>query len=221
MKFAVLFAALAAASADSAALAQETAPPKEDPAAAMSRPERLLAHARDLQAKEGCGAAAPSYRVIAAFGEGYEIAQYELGDCLLKVTGATDAEAALYREEALFWLRRAAYAGNARAQHRLATALSGAELGGAPEVTPAPEEALGWALIYTDNSDRDLYGLAPIYPEILDHLAASLTEEQRERAEKFAADFDEIKMPLFTPPAMQRGEGERRRKGEFKQRRRR
>lgn len=176
--------------------------------AGVNQPAAILAHARDEQAKQGCAAAIPSYRVVAGFGEGYEIAQYELGQCLLTAEGSGPAETALYREESLFWLRRAAWAGDPRAQGRLAFILSGAKDQIRDGIAPAPEAALGWALVYAANSERDLYGLKPVYPEIMTYLHATLTAADEKKAEAFAADFHEIKMAMFSPPAMQKEKGE-------------
>ncbi len=167
----------------------------------LDQPERLLKYARNVQAEKGCKTAVPAYRVIAGFGEGYEVAQYELGACLLE-TASPSEQAALLTQEGLFWLRRAAWAGNARAQWRLAMVLSGAP--SSPHtvnVGAAPTEAMGWALVYKDNATRDLYGLAPVYPKVIDHLNASLSQGAKAEAETFADDFTEVKMAIFTPPA--------------------
>ncbi len=170
------------------------------PAPAINQPERLLAHARNVQAEKGCDKAIPTYRVIAGFGEGYEVAQYELGACLLE-TAPTTKQAALLTQEGLFWLRRAAWAGNARAQWRLAMVLSGAPSPYAENVGAVPAEAMGWALVYKENSSRELYGLAPVYPKVLNHLNVTLPQSAKAEATTFAADFAEVKMAIFTPPA--------------------
>ncbi len=94
-------------------------PREAGPAPGLQQPGRLLAMARDTQAKKGCKSAIPAYRVISSFGDGYDIAQYELGACLLESATDNPAETALFHEEAALWLRRAAWAGNARAQLKL------------------------------------------------------------------------------------------------------
>ncbi len=192
------------------------------PAASINQPERLLAHARNIQAEKGCEKAIPTYRVTASFGEGYEVAQYELGACLLEIA-PTSEQAALLTQEGLFWLRRAAWAGNARAQWRLAMVLSGAPSPYTENVDAAPSEAMGWALIYKDNATRELYGLAPVYPKIINHLQATLPPSAKTEATTFANDFAEVKMAIFAPPARNpraekagklqgQGEGQRRRR---------
>jgi hypothetical protein len=173
---------------------QESGPPP-----GLQQPGRLLAMAREIQAKKGCASAIPAYRVVSSFGEGYAIAQYELGACLLETDSASSAETALFREESVLWLRRAAWAGNARAQRKLAQLLSGAD---AHEGDALNEEveAMGWALIYGDNAARDLYDLPPVTSKTLTHLRTTLTPEAMKRAESFAEDFEEIKMASFTLP---------------------
>ncbi len=174
------------------------------PNAALYQPQRLLDHARNLQAEKGCAAAAPMYRVIASFGVGYDVAQYELGACLKTMTGENDPETALFQKEAALWLERAAWAGNARAQKDLAILLSGADR--QARTTADPAAALGWALVYEENAQRELFGLQNITPPILSHIHARLTADQKRAAEAFAANFEEITLASFTPPAAQRGE---------------
>jgi TPR repeat protein len=169
------------------------------PASAVEQPQQLLTHARRLQAEKGCRSAIPAYRVIAGFGEGYDVAQFELGACLLMESGVNDVETALFTQEAAFWLTRAAWAGNARAQLRLATALSGAR----PEnetIRTAPAEAMGWALVYEANSARALYGLASVPAPVMAHLNAALDKEALNAAKHFAENFEPVVMAAFSAP---------------------
>jgi len=206
---------LAAVLASSAACASgpkgpEGGPPGEGPMAggpgggAMQRGEVLLAAARDVRTKEGCSAAAPSYRVVAGMGAGYEAAQDELGECLLVMTGANETETSLFREEAAFWLKRAAYAGNARAQRALSIFY-----GTADNPSASPVEALKWAIVYEGNSDSALYGFQALPPTFTPGLRAAMTHEQAAAAEKFAADFTPISLAAFTPPKEERGKRQR------------
>lgn len=174
-------------------------PREAGPAPGLQQPGRLLAMARDTQAKKGCKSAIPAYRVISSFGDGYDIAQYELGACLLESVTDNPAETALFREEAALWLRRAAWAGNARAQLKLAEALSGAA-GSDHTLAPNPEEALSWAVVYRENAKRDLYDLPTIAERVTDHLNATLDSEAQQRAAEFAANFQAIEMAAFTLP---------------------
>lgn len=188
----------------------------------VDQPQLLLAHARDVQAKKGCRAAIPAYRVIASFGEGYDIAQYELGACLLSAEGESEVEAALFVKEASFWLTRAAWAGNARAQLKLATALSGAPTAGDETLNAAPADAMKWALVYEQNSARELYNMKSVSPPVMDHIGASLDSETMAAAQAFAKNFTPITMAAFTAPRRKNtGNGFQPRQPEGRQRRRR
>ncbi len=164
----------------------------------LQQPERLLATARKIQTEKGCAKAIPTYRVISSFGDGHAVAQYELGACLLKIESVNVMEASLFREESILWLRRAAWAGNARAQLKLAQLLSGVDAHDG--VLDTKEEAMGWAILYDDNPARNLFDLPPISPLVISHLRATLTPDSMNRAAAFAKDFEKIKMASFIPP---------------------
>jgi len=172
---------------------QESGPPP-----GLQQPGRLLAAARSTQAEKGCASAIPAYRVVSSFGDGYAIAQYELGACLLQIDSTNATETALFREESLLWLRRAAWAGNARAQLKLAQLLSGAD---AHDGSVHKEEAMGWAILYKGNPARNLFDLPPVSPIILNHLDAALSPDAMKRAASFAKNFEKIKMASFIPPS--------------------
>lgn len=179
-------------------------------AAGIGRPSSLLAAAREQQAKEGCAKAAPAYRIVASYGDGYEIAQYELGACLLEMNSASDTETALFRQEGVFWLSRAAWAGDPRAQGKLAQALSGAQGYAASHVAPDPEAALMWSIVYMANGARDTYALRPVPSPVTDYLAETVSGEATERAQQKAAAFSRVTMEAFvTPPMPQNAEGRR------------
>ncbi len=208
---AVAAACLAASLAACASAPQRGA--GQGPAAKIdvaSQSERLLANARKKRSEKDCAAAIPSYRVVSSFGKGHDTAQYELGACLLAVPEEIPAAAALLREEGLFWLRRAAYAGNARAQLALAGALSGAEGHAVAGLRPDLVEGYGWSLIYADNAAHNLYGLPDLHPVAADHFRTRMSDAMIDEAETFAADFRQIEMAVFTPPASERGKQGRR-----------
>ena len=192
-------------------------------AGSVDQPQLLLAHARDTQAKKGCKSALAAYRVIASFGEGYDVAQYELGACLLSAEGASDMEAALFAQEASFWLTRAAWAGNARAQLKLANALSGAPAAGSETFFAAPAEAIKWALVYEQNSARKLYSMKPVSAPVMEHINAALNSETLAAAQNFADNFTPITMAAFDAPRRENKEAgfQQRQKPEGRQRRRR
>lgn len=167
----------------------------------VNQPSLLLSKARDQQAKEGCAKAAPAYRIVSSYGDGYEIAQYELGACLLGMSGESDEETALFRQEALFWLNRAAWAGNPRAQLKLAEILSGAPAYAVSHMAPDPSRAMTWAAVYEANGARETFGLKPVGPLVMTHLQSALPVEAMEAAKSRASTFRKIAMREFVPPA--------------------
>lgn len=176
-------------------LAPAAAKDRPPPPDAAASPEFLLAKAREIRTSTGCHAAAPTYRVVAAMGEGQEAAQHELGECLLLVDGATPAEALLFRQEAVFWLTRAAYAGNARAQRALAV-----HFGTAANPDAAPAEALKWALVYEKNGDAAVYGYKALPPTFVPGLKSDLGPAGVAAAEAFAAEFRPVTLAKFIAP---------------------
>lgn len=161
---------------------------------------RLLAEARRLKEKDGCAAAAPTYRVVAGMGAGEEAAQHELGECLLLVDGTDATETTLFRQEAVFWLTRAAYAGNARAQRALAVHNAPQSMGPA-----ANEDALRWALVYGRNPDAAVYGYKEFPATFVPGLKAQLGPEKTRAAEDFAAAFRPRTLARFEPPPRRAG----------------
>jgi TPR repeat protein len=186
--------------------APEGESPAERPAVHQDGAGRLTAFARKLRAEKGCAAAAPAFRVVAAMGDGNEAAQHELGECLLEMQGATPTETALFREEARFWLTRAAYAGNARAQRRLVL-----DMAAPANALHDPKAALQWALVYEKNPTADLYGYKELPKTLVPGLKASLSPEAIAEAEAFAAGFTPLALAKFEAPQAQKPAGERRR----------
>lgn len=167
-------------------------PPAEALAAASANGEAILAQARKVRADRGCAEAAPAYRVVAGMGEGFEAAQHELGECLISLVGTSPGETALFRQEGVFWLTRAAYAGNARAQRALALFY-----GAADNPAGSPAEALRWAMLYDRNSGADLFGYQGLPPTFEPGLKAALSPAERAEVEKFVADFTPITLTPF------------------------
>lgn len=156
---------------------------------------RLIMFARNLREEKGCADAAPAFRVIAGMGEGQEAAQHELGECLLAMKGANEIETALFRQEGEFWLTRAAFAGNARAQRKLAM-----ETASPASALHNPKGSLMWSLIYGKNPTSDLYGYAPLPATLVPGLKSSLNETDIAEAEKFANEFAPIALAKFEGP---------------------
>ncbi len=209
-------AALAATLSFSLAAAEEPAPAVEDAVAPLDRKSskddsphqddagRLMNFARNLREEKGCAGAAPAFRVVAAMGEGEEAAQHELGECLLELKGATDVETALFRQEGEFWLTRAAFAGNARAQRKLVI-----EMASPASPLHNPKGALMWALIYGKNPTADLYGYKALPATLVPGLRSSLNEADAAEAEAFAKDFAPLPLSKFEGPKREDKKGER------------
>ncbi len=208
----------AAALAVSPALAQPAPPPgpppldapeeenaAAEPAVHQDGAGRLTAFARRTRGEKGCAAAAPAFRVVAAMGDGNEAAQHELAECLLEIEGANATETALFREEARFWLTRAAYAGNARAQRRLVL-----DMAAPASALHDPKTALHWALVYEKNPTADLYGFKELPKTLIPGLKASLTSEAVAEAEAFAKGFAPLPLAKFEAPKAQKPGGDRR-----------
>lgn len=123
--------------------------------------------AEDLRLNGQCDEAIPLFRRIASLGAGYEIANYNLGLCLLDVskTESDAARAESLRQAAARSILNAANAGIPKAQAALVTMyLDGVG------VAPDPMAAGTWALIYHANGARFALGL----PNISDSLQARL-----------------------------------------------
>ena len=173
---------------------------KDDPADKDAPPQasaagRLIAYARDLRVNKGCAAAAPTYRVVAGMGEGQESAQQELGECLLDMKGANETETALFRQEGRFWLTRAAFAGDARAQRRLVL-----EMAAPTNPLHDPNGALKWALVYDNNPTADLYGYKALPSTLVPGLKSSLAPADIVKDEAFAANFTPITLGKYEAP---------------------
>jgi hypothetical protein len=177
----------------------------EAPAADAATLARLLAAARAQRAGKGCAAAVPQFRVVAAMGAGQEAAQHELAACLLLLDGANATDARLLRQEAQFWLLRAAHAGNARAQRALAM-----DAAAPTSADHDPATALQWALVYEANPQAALYGEDRLPPTLVAGLRASLSPAEAAAASDFAAAFTPLAMARFEPPPRpRRKRGER------------
>ena len=171
---------------------------KPPPDAGMNA-ARLLSVARETREAEGCAAAAPTYRVVAGMGEGQEAAQHELGECLILMEGANAAETALFRQEGLFWLTRAAYAGNARAQRALAF-----HYGSRANASGSPAEALKWALVYQKNREADLYGYKALPETFVPGLTKDAGPDAAAEAEALATGAAPLPLAKFSPPSREK-----------------
>ena len=123
--------------------------------------------AEDLRLSGNCDEAIPLFRRIAALGAGFEIANYNLGLCLLDVskTERDAARAASFKQAAAQSILKAANAGIPKAQFALVTMyLDGVG------VAPDPLAAGTWALIYHGNGARFALGLPNISASLQERL---------------------------------------------------
>ena len=97
------------------------------------------------------------------------------------------------------WLTRAALAGKARAQRKLAM-----EMAAPASALHNAQGALGWSLVYTKNPTADLYGFGPLPPTLAPGLKAGLSDEAVAEAERFAEEFAPLAMAKFERPKRER-----------------
>jgi hypothetical protein len=109
---------------------------------------------------------------LAKAGHGYEVAQYNLGECYLAVadTKPDPEEAKKSRLSGVGWIIRAAQAGLAPAQQELVRL---SLLGGKFKVEPA--EAGKWYLVWKRNPTRTQLGVVDLDPSVLRQLNTTLT----------------------------------------------
>jgi TPR repeat protein len=144
------------------------------------------AEGEDLRLAGHCDRAVPILRGWATRGAGNEIAQYNLGLCLLDLAAAKgDAQAkAGMQKEGAQWIVQAANGKLAKAQAEAAKIyLDG--IG----VPADPVEAEKWALLFHDNGLRLSLGLPDLSRDMKDRLDAALTEAQRNQARSRAESW--------------------------------
>ncbi len=169
-------------------------------------------HRRDQEARSGnstaiyekalaakadgdCTQAITGLERIAAFGRGFEIAQYHLGDCYLRLAaiGEPDQKNAL-EIKAANWLIKSAQSNNVDAQ----LALIPLYLNGTA-VAQNPIEAGRWFLLFERNPALHTFSAATLDPTVKDRLYAMLTEEDwltaRALVQKWAPVIQEAQLP--------------------------
>jgi hypothetical protein len=140
----------------------------------------------DLRLAGKCDRAVVNLRPFAERGAGNEIAQFNLGMCLLDLAAhATDpAKTADMRHEGAQWILQAANAGLGKAQaEAVVLYLDGTG------VASDPAEADKWALIYHNNGMRISVGMPDIGPAVKSRLDAALTDAMRAQARSRADDW--------------------------------
>jgi TPR repeat protein len=154
-------------------------------------PPEPEARADDLRLNGRCNEAIPIYGALADLGRGYELAEFNLGQCLIEVSkNAQDAQqAANLKREAARHILKAANTGLPNAQLALVTVyLDGVGIGS------DPVEAGKWSLIYHSNGTRMALGLPDVPSEVQARLDAALTDKTWSDAQSRAA--------AWTPPTL-------------------
>lgn len=151
----------------------------------------------DLRAKGDCKAAVLKLRGPANIGPGYENAQTALGDCLLRIAGASDLSSDYL--EGLTWLRRAADAGFPEAQAILANAHANG-----PGALRNMQEAAYWLALYDANPGKARIGFVAYDAAALAAIRAMISPADKAAGEKRAASWER---KVWLPPAPAGGPG--------------
>lgn len=158
-------------------------------------PSDMFTHALALKSSGNCkGAEAPLKR-LAAFGGGFEIAQFHLADCLLRRSkNAGGAERTLLTGQALHWLELSARSDEPRSQ-ALLVAFHMDEAHETPDVLSAAT----WSLIFNDNGKRNYIETVVIDPAATKRLNTAASDdiwaEAEEAARAFRPEIQEAKAP--------------------------
>lgn len=149
-----------------------------------SVPPEPEARADGYRLQGRCDVAIPIYRALINQGTGYELAQFNLGRCLLDTAkkAPDPATAESMKREAADWTLKAANRGLPNAQNGLASMYLDGE-----GVTADPVEAGKWSLLYHGNAARRMYGLPDIAPALQTRLDGALNEKNWDAAQARAA----------------------------------
>jgi TPR repeat protein len=143
--------------------------------------ERVL----QVKATSGCPTAIPMLEPFANRGRGYEVAQYQLGECYLQTAAAGPADGAdQARLKAAEWIFRAANAELPIAQQEAAR-LSLDGTGAAAD----PIEAGKWFLLLQRNPRRSFFGPVKIDPDLDARLRKTLNDAEWQQARARADQF--------------------------------
>jgi hypothetical protein len=159
-----------------------------DPGRAAAASAEPVARADGYRLQGRCDVAIPIYRALANQGTGYELAEFNLGRCLLDTAkkAPDPATAESMKREAGDWTLKAANRGLPNAQNAMASMYLDGE-----GVTANPVEAGKWSLLYHDNAARRMYGLPDTAPALQTRLDAALNEKNwddaRARAQAWSA----------------------------------
>lgn len=147
--------------------------------------------------KSDCAHAIPLLEPLAKRGHGFEVAQFELGECYLETarSAASPADAERTRADGAEWILKAANSQITSAQ-LAAIHLYEDGIG----VTADPIEAGKWLLLLQHNPMRRVFGPAVIDPDIEQRLNKRLTREQWAVAQQRADRWQPVEQPTILPP---------------------
>lgn len=150
-----------------------------------------------------CPHAIPLLEPMAKRGHGFEVAQYELGQCLIETAraAASPADVARTRADGAAWILKAANSDIPAAQEE-AIHLYQDGIG----VAADPLEAGKWLLVLERNPLRRVYGPADIDPSVEKALRKTLTSAQWAEAQARADRWQPVDQPTVEAPATTQSE---------------
>lgn len=153
--------------------------------------------AMEYKEKADCPKAIPLLEPLANRGHGFEVAQFQLGQCYIETarSAASPADAQRARTDGAAWIIKAANSQNPSAQQE-AIRLYQDGIG----VAADPAEAGKWLLVLQRNPMRRLYGPAVVDPDLEQRLNKQLTPEQWSDARARADRWQPIEQPTVLPP---------------------
>jgi hypothetical protein len=153
--------------------------------------------AMEYKEKSDCPRAIPLLEPLAKRGHGFEVAQFQLGQCYIETarSAASAADAERARADGAAWILKAANSENPGAQQE-AIRLYEDGIG----VSADPAEAGKWLLVLQRNPMRRLYGPAVIDPDLEQALNKKLTSAQWSEAHARADRWQPVEQPTVLPP---------------------
>ncbi|HTY66327.1 MAG TPA: hypothetical protein VMH36_06735 [Alphaproteobacteria bacterium] len=151
----------------------------------------------EYKEKSDCPKAIPLLEPLAKRGHGFEVAQFQLGQCYIETarSAASPADAERARADGAAWILKAANSQNPAAQQE-AIRLYEDGIG----VATDPAEAGKWLLVLQRNPMRRLYGPAVIEPDLEQALNKQLTSAQWSDAHARADRWQPVEQPTVVPP---------------------
>ncbi len=170
-----------------------TDPPPPSQGRQAEQYQRAIAY----KEKADCPHAIPLLEPLAKRGHGFEVAQFELGQCYLDTarSAASPAEAERARADGAQWILKAA---NSQIPSAQQDAIRLYEDGTGVDADPV--EAGKWLLLLQRNPLRRVVGPAVIDPELEQRLNKRLTREQWAAAQQRADRWQPVEQPTTLPP---------------------